>query len=96
VVSHTRHGAVTLLLLTASVVIGVVTIGRLQAAGWPRFVIEALHRNISLLAILVLLVHIVTSVLDPFASIHLLDAVVPFTGTYRPLWLGLVRSPPIC
>jgi hypothetical protein len=82
-------GAVTLLLLTASVVIGVVTIGRLQTAGWPRFVIEALHRNVSLLAILVLLVHIVTSVLDPFASIHLLDAVVPFTGTYRPLWLGL-------
>jgi sulfoxide reductase heme-binding subunit YedZ len=82
-------GAVTLLLLTASVVIGVVTVGRLQTAGWPRFVIEGLHRNISLLAILVLLVHIVTSVLDPFASIHLLDAVVPFTGTYRPLWLGL-------
>jgi sulfoxide reductase heme-binding subunit YedZ len=82
-------GAVTLLLLTASMVAGVVTIGRLQAAGWPRFVVEGLHRNISLLAIVVLLVHIVTSVLDPFASIHLLDAVVPFIATYRPLWLGL-------
>jgi hypothetical protein len=82
-------GAVTLLLLTASVVIGVVTVGRLQTAGWPRFVVEGLHRNISLLAILILLVHIVTSVLDPFASIHLLDAVVPFIATYRPLWLGL-------
>ena len=82
-------GAVTLLLLTASVVIGVVTVARLQTAGWPRFVVEGLHRNISLLAILVLIVHIVTSVLDPFASIHLLDAVVPFTASYRPLWLGL-------
>ncbi len=82
-------GAVTLLLLTASVVLGVVTVARLQAAGWPRFVVEGLHRNISLLAILVLLVHIVTSVLDPFASIHLIDAVVPFVGSYRPLWLGL-------
>jgi sulfoxide reductase heme-binding subunit YedZ len=82
-------GAVTLLLLTASVVIGVVTVARLQTAGWPRFVVEGLHRNISLLAILVLLVHIVTSVLDPFASIHLLDAVVPLIASYRPLWLGL-------
>jgi hypothetical protein len=82
-------GAVTLLLLTASVVLGVVTVARLQAAGWPRFVVEGLHRNISLLAILVLLVHIVTSVLDPFASIHVIDAVVPFVASYRPLWLGL-------
>ena len=82
-------GAVTLLLLTVSVVLGVATVGRLQTAGWPRFVVEGLHRNVSLLAILVLLVHIVTSVLDPFASIHLIDAVVPFTASYRPLWLGL-------
>ena len=82
-------GAVTLVLLTASLVIGVANVGRLQAAGWPRFVIEGVHRNISLLAIVVLLVHVVTSVLDPFASIHLIDAVVPFTSSYRPIWLGL-------
>ena len=34
-------------------------------------------------------VHILTSVLDSFAAIPLIDAVVPFTGSYRPLWLGL-------
>ena len=82
-------GAVTLLLLSASVVLGVANIGRVQSAGWPRFVIEGVHRNISLLAILILVVHVLTSVLDPFASIHLLDAVVPFISSYRPLWLGL-------
>jgi hypothetical protein len=82
-------GAVTLLLLTGSMVLGVANVGRVQLAGWPRFVIEGVHRNISLLAILVLVVHVVTSVLDPFASIHLLDAVVPFISNYRPLWLGL-------
>ena len=37
------------------------------------------------------LVHIVTSVLDPFAGINGLDAIIPFTGTYRPIWLGLGR-----
>jgi Ferric reductase like transmembrane component len=82
-------GTVTLLLLSASMVIGVAGIGRLEAAGWPRFVIDGLHRNVSLLAIVLLLVHIVTSVLDPFASIHVLDAIVPFTSSYRPIWLGL-------
>ena len=82
-------GAVTLLLLTGSVVLGVANISRARSARWPRFVIEGVHRNISLLAIAVLVVHIATSVLDPFASIHLLDAVVPFIASYRPLWLGL-------
>jgi hypothetical protein len=80
---------VTLLLLTASVVLGVANVGRLHSTRWPRFVIEGVHRNVSLLAIAVLIVHIATSVLDPFAGIHLIDAVVPFVGSYRPFWLGL-------
>ena len=36
-----------------------------------------------------LAVHIATAVLDPFAPIRLVDAVVPFASAYRPLWLGL-------
>jgi hypothetical protein len=82
-------GAVTLVLLTASVALGVANVGRLQSIRWPRFVVEGLHRNVSLLAIAVLAVHICTTLLDPFASIHLLDAVVPFISSYRPVWLGL-------
>jgi len=82
-------GAVALILLTISVALGIANVERLAAAGWPRFVIEGIHRNVSLLAIVVLVVHIATSVLDPFAGIHLIDAVIPFTGAYRPLWVGL-------
>lgn len=82
-------GAVTLVLLTASVALGVANVGRLHSPRWPRFVVEGVHRNISLLAIAVLLVHIATTVLDPFASVHLIDAVVPFISVYRPFWLGL-------
>jgi sulfoxide reductase heme-binding subunit YedZ len=82
-------GAVTLVLLTASVALGIANVGRLQSARWPRFVVEGLHRNLSLLAIAVLFVHIVTTVLDPFATIHAFDAVVPFISAYRPFWLGL-------
>jgi len=36
-----------------------------------------------------LAVHVLTAVIDTFASISLLDAVVPFAGSYRPFWLGL-------
>jgi DMSO/TMAO reductase YedYZ heme-binding membrane subunit len=82
-------GAVTLVLLTLTVVLGVSNVTRIKAPGWPRFVVEGVHRNVSLLAITTLAVHIVTSVLDPFGSISLVNALVPFTGTYRPLWLGL-------
>jgi hypothetical protein len=82
-------GAVTLLLLTAAVVLGVSNVTRIKAPGWPRFVVEGLHRNVSLLAIATLAVHIATSVLDPFASITVVNALIPFTGTYRPIWLGL-------
>jgi hypothetical protein len=82
-------GAVALVLLTASVVIGILGSVRFAAARWPRFAIDALHRDISLLVLVVLVIHIVTSVLDGFAPITLLDGVIPFTSAYRPLWLGL-------
>ena len=82
-------GAVTLVLLTISVAIGVTNVRRVQTERVPRFVIDAVHRSVSLLALAFLAVHIVTSVLDPFAPIRLIDAVVPFVSAYRPVWLGL-------
>jgi methionine sulfoxide reductase heme-binding subunit len=82
-------GAVALLLLTASVVLGVLGPLRFAAARWPRFAVDTLHRDISLLVMVLLLAHIATSVLDSFAPIALTDAVVPFAASYRPLWLGL-------
>jgi sulfoxide reductase heme-binding subunit YedZ len=82
-------GAVALLLLTASVVLGVLGPLRFAAARWPRFAVDTLHRDISLLVMVLLVVHIATSVLDSFAPIALSDAVVPFGSSYRPLWMGL-------
>jgi hypothetical protein len=82
-------GTVSLLLLTATVVLGVVDVSRWSSPRWPRWVLDSLHRNVSLLALVFLAVHILTSVLDSFAPISLLDAFVPFIGSYRPFWLGL-------
>jgi hypothetical protein len=82
-------GLVSLILLTISVVLGVANVRRVRTVTIPRFVVDAVHRNASLLAMAFLLVHIVTSVLDKFAPIRLLDAVLPFVSIYRPLWMGL-------
>jgi methionine sulfoxide reductase heme-binding subunit len=82
-------GAVSLILLTLSVALGVAGPVRFSSPRWPRFVLDSLHRNVSLLAIAFLLVHILTAVLDSFAPISFSDAIVPFAGSYRPFWLGL-------
>jgi hypothetical protein len=80
---------VSLLLLTLSVVLGVLDVRRVRTETMPRFVLDAVHRNASLLAVAFIVVHIVTSVLDGFAPISLFDGVIPFTSAYRPVWLGL-------
>lgn len=82
-------GAVSLILLTLALVLGVVDVGRYSSVAWPRFVVDSLHRNASLLALAFLGVHIVTAVLDSFAPISIVNAIIPFTGSYRPFWLGL-------
>ena len=68
-------GVATLVLLTATVVLGIATSLRWEGRATPRFVIASLHRNLSLLAILLLALHIATSVLDPFAGITVLGLV---------------------
>jgi len=82
-------GLVSLVLLTAVVVLGIVTTGRWSSQWWPRSLVAGLHRNIGLLSVAFVGIHIAASIIDPFAHIPLRDAVVPFGATYRPLWLGL-------
>jgi sulfoxide reductase heme-binding subunit YedZ len=82
-------GTVSLLLLTAVVYLGILAALRWQTAAWPRFATTGFHRNLSLLAVAFLGVHIVTAVVDPFTSLGWLAALVPFSSAYRTLWLGL-------
>lgn len=82
-------GAVSLILLSTSVVLGIVDQRRWRSERWPRFTLHGLHRWVSLFAVSFLSVHILSAVLDSFAPIRLVDVVVPFAGRYRPLWLGL-------
>jgi hypothetical protein len=82
-------GAITLVLLSMTVVLGITgTLRWRPGARTPRFVVDGLHRNISLLVVVLLGAHILTALLDPFAHLRVLDAVLPFASSYRPLWLG--------
>jgi sulfoxide reductase heme-binding subunit YedZ len=82
-------GACALVLLTLSLVLGVANVRRFASPRIPRFVVDGWHRTTSLLVCALLVVHIGTSVLDGYAPIRVADAVIPFGGAYRPLWLGL-------
>jgi hypothetical protein len=81
-------GATTTVLLTASVVLGIAEERGWRPGGSPRYAVAALHRTISMLALTMLAVHIVTTLLDPFPKIAVLAAFVPFATDYRPLWMG--------
>lgn len=77
---------VAFLLLTTGMVLGLTATRR--KAGVPRFVSQALHRNIILLALGFLCVHVVTVVLDSYVSIDWFASVVPFTSGYRAGWVA--------
>lgn len=82
-------GVVALVLLTAVVVLGILVRRNGRLPGLPRFVVTGLHRNLSLLAVAFLGVHIGTAIVDSYVSINPLAAIIPFTSSYEPLWVGL-------
>ena len=82
-------GAMTLILLTGSVALGVMAAAKPASAAWPRFASAALHRNLALMSLAFLGLHIVTAAIDPFTHLGWLVAVVPFSSYYRTFYLGL-------
>jgi predicted ferric reductase len=70
-------------------VLGILSVLRVQTSGWPRFLTVGLHRNLALMTLVFLALHIVTAVVDPFTHLGWLAAVVPFSSYYRTFWLGL-------
>jgi predicted ferric reductase len=82
-------GLVALVLFTAVMVLGALNSGRLATGRWPRFAVADVHRNVSLLSLAFLVVHIATSIIDPYAGIGWLSSIIPFTASYRPLWITL-------
>ena len=82
-------GVVTMLLLTAVLLVGILVNRKGRLPGLPSFAVTGLHRNISLLAVAFLAIHVITAIVDPYVTIGLAAAVLPFASAYKPFWLGL-------
>ena len=82
-------GVVALLLLTGVMVLGMLVNRQGRLPGLPKFAVTGLHRNLSLLAVVFVVLHVLSAVADSYVNIPLASAVVPFDSPYERLWLGL-------
>jgi predicted ferric reductase len=82
-------GLVALGLLTLVVALGVLSVGRPPRLATARAVAQGVHRELPLVAVLLLAVHITTAVADPHVGLGAADVVVPFRADWEPLAVGL-------
>jgi predicted ferric reductase len=82
-------GLVLLALFSASLLLGQLATVRASSDLVPRFVTLELHRNLTMVAVVLLGLHVTASVVDSYVDISPLDVVVPLRSPYRPVWLGL-------
>lgn len=82
-------GLTALVLLTLTMVLGLTTTTRARARNWPGFAQQEMHRRISILSVVFLGLHVLTSVMDPFVNIPLAAVAIPFTSKYQGFWVGV-------
>ncbi|GAA2111567.1 ferric reductase-like transmembrane domain-containing protein [Microlunatus panaciterrae] len=82
-------GMVSIVLLTVTVVLGALTAGRGAPVSAPHFIRAALHRTLSLTMVIFVAVHVVTTVVETYVDIGWISAIVPFSSSYNPFWVGL-------
>jgi sulfoxide reductase heme-binding subunit YedZ len=82
-------GVIVLILLTLSLALGILGAGRQTGGFVPVFVPHALHRNLSVIALVLTAAHAMTAVIDTYVDIRWWQMFSPIGGSYRPLWLGL-------
>jgi sulfoxide reductase heme-binding subunit YedZ len=81
-------GLVAYLLLSSSVVLGVLMSARARLE-WPRFAVEEVHRFLAILTGVFLTLHGASLLLDHVVPTSLVQVLVPFSSSYRPLAVGL-------
>jgi DMSO/TMAO reductase YedYZ heme-binding membrane subunit len=82
-------GLMAMILLTLTMVLGITTTTRARARNWPGFAQQEMHRRISMIAVVFLGIHVVTSVLDTYVNISWAAVVIPFASSYGRLWVGV-------
>jgi sulfoxide reductase heme-binding subunit YedZ len=82
-------GVVSLVLFSLVAILGILVNRQGRLPGLPRFAVTGLHRNLSLLTVAFLGMHILTAIVDGYAHIPWLSAIVPFSSGYERFWIGL-------
>ncbi len=82
-------GIFSVMLFSLVIVLGVFVNQKGGLTALPRLGISRLHRNISLLAVAFVAVHVLTVVVDPSVTVSVAAVFVPFVSAYQPLWIGL-------
>lgn len=82
-------GFVSLSLFSAVLILGMATAGRASGRRLSRAGVLRLHRQMSLVALVFLVLHIVTAILDSYVDIGRLAVIVPFSSRYATFWVGL-------
>lgn len=82
-------GIVALVLLTLTMILGLTTTARARARNWPGFAHQELHRRVSMMSMVFLAIHILTSILDTYVHIGWAAILVPFTSSYSRFWVGM-------
>jgi len=76
-------GIVALILFTLVVSLGTLVANRIGGTIVGRFEINELHRSLSIVAVVFLVIHILTTVLDSYVSTGLVSAFIPMTSSYK-------------
>jgi len=75
-------GVVLVALLTLSTALGIVATVRAGSSRWPRFATQALHRNVSLISVGLMVLHAVVAKLDTYVDLTWIDIIIPIQGDY--------------
>jgi len=76
-------GLVSLVLLTATVAMGIAGVRRWSTRGLSRAVLALVHKNVALLSVAFLGVHIATAVTDAYIKVPWYSSLLPGTSGYR-------------
>ncbi|GAA4770820.1 ferric reductase-like transmembrane domain-containing protein [Actinomycetospora chibensis] len=85
-------GLVSLLLMGVVLALGALhntSMSRATAKAMPRFVVVALHRNLALITVVFVALHVVAVLVTPYLPLRWFHVVVPGTASFNPWPVGL-------
>lgn len=82
-------GIVTLVLLTVVMAFGIMTATRVGSDQLPRFAVAELHRRLSLLTVVIVLLHVLSTAIDSYVPTGFLSIIVPGASAYKTVWVAL-------